>query len=147
MSNKIVVNPFVAQTNMNLSAMISKVNLVGGNTKKWWVDTGATRHVYSKKKIFSTYNPVGNKRKFFEGNFSTSKIEGIGKVVLKMNTGKFLTLKDVLLVTEIQKNLVSGSLLSKNGFKLVFKSDKFSLFKSGMYVGKGYLSNDLFKMM
>ena len=80
-------------------------------------------------------------------NFLTSKIEGIGKVVLKMTTGKFLTLKDVLLVTEIQKNLVSGSLLSKNGFKLVFKSDKFSLFKSGMYVGKGYLSNDLFKMM
>ena len=49
------------------------------------------------------------------GNSSTSKIEGIGKVVLKMTTGKFLTLKDVLLVTEIQKNLVSGSLLSKNG--------------------------------
>ena len=88
MSNKIVVNPFVAQTNMNLSAMISKVNLVGGNTKKWWVDTGATRHVYSKKKIFSTYNPVGNKRKFFMGNSSTSKIEGIGKVVLKMTTDR-----------------------------------------------------------
>ena len=50
------------------------------------------------------------------GNSSTSKIEGIGKVVLKMTMGKFLTLKDVLLVTEIQKNLVSGSLLSKNGF-------------------------------
>ena len=37
-------------------------------------------------------------------------------------------------------------MLSKNGFKLVFESDKFSLFKSGMYVGKGYLGNGLFKM-
>ena len=35
--------------------------------------------------------------------------------------------------------------MSKNGFKLIFESDKFSLFKSGMYVGKGYLSNGLFK--
>ena len=63
-----------------------------------------------------------------------------------MTTGRFLTLKDVLHVPEIQKNLVSGTLLSKNGFKLVFESDKFLLFKSGMYVGKGYLSNGLSKM-
>ena len=146
MSKKIVVNPVVAQTNMNFSVVISEVNLVGGNTKEWWVDTRATRHVCSEKKMFSTYNPVGNRRKIFMGNSSTSKSEGIGKVVLKMTTGKFLTLKDVLHVLEIQKNLVSGSLLSKKGFKLVFESNKFSLFKSGMYMGKGYLSNDLFKM-
>ena len=60
MSNKIVVNPVVAQTNMNLSAVISEVNLVRGNTKEWWVDTGVTRHVCSEKKMFSTYNPVDN---------------------------------------------------------------------------------------
>ena len=71
--------------------MISEVNLVGGNTKEWWVDTGATRHVCLEKKMFSTYNPVGNRRKIFMGNFSTSKIEGIGKVVLKITTGRFLT--------------------------------------------------------
>ena len=131
---------------MNISAVISEVNLVGGNTKEWWVDIGATCHVCSEKKMFSTYNLVGNRRKIFIGNSSISKIEGIGKVVLKMTTGRFLTLKDVLHVLEIQKNLVSGTLLSKNGFKLVFESDKFSLFKSGMYVGKGYLSNGLSKM-
>ena len=47
---------------------------------------------------------------------------------------------------EIQKNLVSGSLLSKKGFKLVFVSDNFILTKNGMYVRKGYMSNGLFKM-
>ena len=147
MSNKIIVNPIVAQTNTNISAVISEVNLVGGNTKECWVDIGATCHVCLETKMFSTYNPMGNGGKIFMGNSLTSKIEGIGKVVLKMITGKFLTLKDVLHVPEIQKNLVFGSFLSKNGFILVFESDKFSLFKSGMFVGKGYLSNDLFKMM
>ena len=117
MSNKIVVKPVVTQTNMNFSAVISKVNLIGGNTKKWWVDTGATRHVCSEKKIFSTYNLVGNGEKIFMGNSSTSKIEGNGKVVQKTITGKYLTLKDVLHVPDIQKNLVSSSLLCKNGFK------------------------------
>ena len=146
MSNKIIVNPIVAQTNTNISAVISEVNLVGGNTKECWVDIGATCHVCLETKMFSTYNPMGNGGKIFMGNSLTSKIEGIGKVVLKMITGKFLTLKDVLHVPEIQKNLVFGSFLSKNGFILVFESDKFSLFKSGMFVGKGYLSNGLFQM-
>ena len=41
---------------------------------------------------------------------------------------------------------MSGSLLSKKGFKLVFVSDNFILTKNGMYVGKGYMSNRLFKM-
>ena len=41
---------------------------------------------------------------------------------------------------------MSGSLLSKKGFKLVFVSNNFILTKNGMYVGKGYMSNGLFKM-
>ena len=80
------------------------------------------------------------------GNSSTSKIVGQGKVILKMTSGKKLTLNNVLHVPDIRKNLVSGSLLSQKGFKLVFVSDKFVLTKNGMYVGKGYMSNWLFKM-
>ena len=88
MSNEIVVNFVMAQTNMNLSTVISEVNLVGGNTKEWWLDTRATHHVCSENKMFSTYNPVGNGEKNFMGNSSTFKIEGNGKVLLKMTMGK-----------------------------------------------------------
>ena len=63
-----------------------------------------------------------------------------------MISGKKLTLNDVLHVPDIRKNLVSCSLLSKNGFKLVIESNKFVLTKNGMYVGKGYMSNGLFKI-
>ena len=56
------------------------------------------------------------------------------------------TLNNVLYVLDIQKNLVSGYLLSKNGFRLVFEFDKFVLTKNGMYVGKGYMSDGLFKL-
>ena len=45
MLNEIVVNLVMTQTNMNLSAVIFEVNLVEGNTKEWWIDTGATRQV------------------------------------------------------------------------------------------------------
>ena len=63
-----------------------------------------------------------------------------------MTSGKELTLNNVLHVPDIRKNLVSGSLLSKNGFRLVFESDKFVLTKNGMYVGKCYMSDGLFKL-
>ena len=131
---------------MNLSVVVSEVNFIGNNTKECWMDTGATHHVCLDKNMFSSYHSIDNGEQLFMGNSSSSKVEGQGKVVLKMTSGKELTLKDVLHVPEIRKNLVSGSLLSKKGFKLVFVSDNFILSKNGMYVGKGYMSNGLFKM-
>jgi hypothetical protein len=124
---------------------VSKINLVKNNNE-WWVDTGATRHICSDKKMFSTYQFVEYGEQLFMRNSSTSKVEGKRNVVLKMSSGKELTLNDVLHVPNIRKNLVSGSLLSKNGFQLVFEFDKFLLTKSGMLLGKGYLSDGFFKM-
>ena len=42
--------------------------------------------------------------------------------------------------------MVSGGLLNKFGFKLVFEADKFVLSKGGMFVGKGYLYDSMFKL-
>ena len=86
---------------MNLSAVVSEVNFIGSNTKEWWVDTGATHHVCSDKKMFSSYQTIDNGEQLFMGNFSSSKVEGQGKAVLKMTSSKELTLNDVLHVPEI----------------------------------------------
>ena len=123
-------------SDINLSAMVFEVNLVGSNPKEWWIDTGATRHVCSSKEMFTSFEPLDGE-KVFMGNSASSTIEGHGKVLLKMTSGKQLTLNNVLYVPEIRKNLVSGSLLNKHGFRMVFESDKVILSKSGMYVGKG----------
>ena len=96
--------------------------------------------------MFSTFEPIETGEKVFMGNSATSYIKGQGKVVLKMTSGKELTLTNVLYVPEIRKNLVSGSLLNSHGFRLVFESDKFVLSKSGMYVGKGYMSGGMWKL-
>ncbi|RVW11853.1 Retrovirus-related Pol polyprotein from transposon TNT 1-94 [Vitis vinifera] len=80
------------------------------------------------------------------GNASSSMVEGKGDVVMNLTSGKKLTLMDVLFVPEIRKNLVSTSLLSKKGFKLVFESDKLVLTKGGAFIGKGYMSEGLFKI-
>ena len=80
------------------------------------------------------------------GNSATFEIKGQGKVILKMTFGKELTLTNVLYGPKIRKNLVSGSLLNNHGFQLVFESNKFVLSNSGMYVGKGYMSDGMWKL-
>ena len=103
-------------SDIDLGAMISKVNLVRSNRKEWWIDTGATRQVCLDKKMFSTLNPIETGEKVFMGKSATSKIKGQGKVVLKMTFGKEVTLTNVLYALEILKNLVFGSLLKSHGF-------------------------------
>ena len=123
--------------------VMSEINLVG-IPKEWWVDTGATCHVCCDKKMFSTYKECGEQ--LFMGNSSIAKATGIGKVILKMTSGKGLTLNYVLHVPKIRKNLIAGSLMLKNGFKLVFESDKFVITKARMYVGRGYMTDGIFKL-
>ena len=79
-------------------------------------------------------------------NSATSKIEGQGKVVLKIMSKKQLTLTNVLYLPRIHKNLVSDSFLNSHGFRMVFESNKFVLSKSGMYVGKWYMSDSMRKL-
>ena len=107
-------------SDINLIVVISEVNLVGSNPKEQWIDTSATRHVCSNKKMFSSFEPIETREKVFMGNSATSKIKGQEKVVLKMTSRKELTLTNVLYVPEIRKNLVSGSLLNNHGFQMVF---------------------------
>ena len=80
------------------------------------------------------------------GNSATSEIKGKGTVFLKMTSGKELKLQNVLYVPDIRKNLVSGTLLSVHGFKMVFESQKFILSKAGMFVGRGYVLNGMWKL-
>ncbi|RVW26496.1 Retrovirus-related Pol polyprotein from transposon TNT 1-94 [Vitis vinifera] len=117
-------------SDIDLTAVVSEVNLVGSNPKEWWIDTGATRHVCSDKKMFSTFEPIENGEKVFMGNSATSEIKGQGKVILKMTSGKELTLTNVLYVPKIRKNLVSGSLLNNHGFRKDEAIEKFVLYKN-----------------
>ena len=49
-------------------------------------------------------------------------------------------------VPSVNKNLVSGSLLCRDGYKLVFESNKFVISKYGTFVGKCYESGGLFRL-
>jgi hypothetical protein len=65
------------------------------------------------------------------GNGSHATIRGVDTVDLKLTLGKIVQLKNVKHVPTIGKNLVSGSLLSRDGFKVVIESNKFVMSKCG----------------
>ncbi|GAA0156502.1 hypothetical protein LIER_13989 [Lithospermum erythrorhizon] len=83
-------------SDINLSIMVSEVNLVGSNPREWRIDTGATRHICLAKKFFTNFKPLTTGEKMYMGNSSTSTIEGEGTIVLKMTSGKKVTLNHVL---------------------------------------------------
>ena len=112
---------------MNMFVVVFEVNQIK-NLKQWSVDTNATRHICTKKKMFSTHKEMDGEHLYMKN--STSKVLDIGKDLLKMTYKKKLALNYVLHVAHIRMNLMFGSLLSKNGSKLIFKSDKFILFKN-----------------
>jgi hypothetical protein len=80
------------------------------------------------------------------GNESHARVLGVGTVILKFTSRKTMLLKNVQRVPSIKKNLVSGSLLCRDGYKLVFESNKCILPKYGIFVGKGYDSGGLFRL-
>ena len=78
------------------------------------------------------------------GNWLHAIVLGDGTVDLKFTSSKIMQLKSVQHVPSIKKNLVSGSRLLKDGFKLVFESNKIVLSKYGTFVGKGYECGGMF---
>nr|GEW85284.1 hypothetical protein [Tanacetum cinerariifolium] len=108
------------------------------------MDSRATRHVCNDQTIFKTYEPSDSM--LYLGNHSIAQVKGKGKIDLVFTSGNTLTLKNVLHVLDVCKNLVSRSLLNKFGFKLVFESNKFILSKGGKFVDKGYHTDGMFKL-
>jgi hypothetical protein len=79
-------------------------------------------------------------------NGSHAHILGVGIVILKFTSEKVVLMKNVQHVPSIKKNLVSGSQLCRDGYKIVFESNKCILSKYGTFVGKGYDSGSLFRL-
>ena len=61
---------------IDLTIIIIEVNLVGSDLKEWWIGTGATRHLWSDKKMFSTFEPTETGEKVYMGNCTSFEIKG-----------------------------------------------------------------------
>jgi hypothetical protein len=109
----------------------------------WWLDSSANIHVCSDVSLFSSYQ-VGRDSFVMMGNGSHTSVHCVGMVDIKLTLGKIMQLKNVQHVPSINKNLVSGSLLCRDGFKVVLELNKFIVLKCGQFISKDYMCGGLF---
>jgi hypothetical protein len=72
------------------------------------------------------------------GNGSHASVRGVGTVDLKFTLEKIMQLRNMQHVPTMNKNLVSGSVLCRDEFKLVLESNKVVISKHGQFIEKGY---------
>ncbi|GJW44650.1 zinc finger, CCHC-type containing protein [Tanacetum coccineum] len=112
----------------------------------WWVDSRATVHVCKDRCWFKAYESLNDGSIIHMRNESIALVHERGCVDLKFNSGKIVSLFNVLHVPYIRKNLVSSSLLNNYGYKQVIESNKFVLSKHGVFIDFGYLGNHMFRL-
>ena len=67
------------------------------------VDSGATRHICGNRSAFTSYSTVKEEEKqVFMGDSRSTPVIGKGEVLLKLTSGKVLSLSDVLHVPDIR---------------------------------------------
>nr|GEZ39414.1 zinc finger, CCHC-type [Tanacetum cinerariifolium] len=103
-------------------------------------------HVCKDRCWFKTYESLNYGSILHMGNESTTLVHGRSCVDLRFSSGKIVSLFNVLRVPNIRENLVSSSVLNNYGYKQVNESNKFALSKHGVFIGFGYLGNQMFRL-
>jgi hypothetical protein len=83
----------------------------------WWIDTGANIHVCADIAMFTSYQAARDSPVLM-GNGSHASVRGVGMVDLKFTSGKIVQLRNVQHAPSMNKNLVSRSLICRDGFKV-----------------------------
>ncbi|MCO5581903.1 hypothetical protein L7F22_035792 [Adiantum nelumboides] len=90
----------------------------------WYFDSGASRHITSRKDLFCSLDAAPAGKKVTCANNASYPIKGVGKILITISDGSDLCLPDVLYVPRIKKNLLSVSSLAKNGLRVIFEDDR-----------------------
>ncbi|KAA0035570.1 ty1-copia retrotransposon protein [Cucumis melo var. makuwa] len=126
----------LAKQDDEVIAIVVEVNLIENKTN-WILNTGVSRHFCTNQELLHDYGDTTNGEYVFMGNLATTEVIGKAKVILKLTSGKSLSLNNVLYVSSLHRNLVFGSLLNRAGLKIVLEGGKVVLTKNEKFVNKG----------
>jgi hypothetical protein len=86
----------------------------------WLIDSGASKHMTSKKNTLSCISENKFSQKVTLGDDYQYPIKGVGESKYKLDSENSITMKDVLYVPGLKKNLLSISDLDKKGYRVAF---------------------------
>jgi hypothetical protein len=86
----------------------------------WVIDSGASKHMTGKKNTLSCISENKFSQKVTLGDDYQYPIKGIGESNYKLDSENSITMKDVLYVSGLKKNLLSISALDKKCYRVAF---------------------------
>lgn len=91
-------------------------------SQKWIIDTGCTKHITNSISNLGWWNPCSEDVILADGKTVKAKGHGEGRIVgVRKDGGRIdVTLKDVLYVPELSKNVLSVSQITEDGYSVVF---------------------------
>ena len=122
-----------------IAAIAVKYALIIKETKAfptWYLDSGATSHVYIDKEVFKSLEPYNIKLNWSLAGAISIKYRGIVKVEF-ISTRKRLTLNNCLYISEIGMNLLSLGRLLKNNILTEFDITRVSLRYNKKIIARG----------
>ena len=80
------------------------------------------------------------------GNVSIAYVRGKERVDLILTSNKTVTHHKVQHILEVTKNLMNGSLLIRDGYKIIFRSNKVVVTRNDNFIGRDYVCDCLFML-
>ncbi|KAK7601357.1 hypothetical protein V9T40_008798 [Parthenolecanium corni] len=109
-------------------------------------DSGCTRFMINRRSVFSSCQRLEQPMPITLADNSSTHATHIGNVDLVSNLGKLISLKDVLLVPGLRRNLLSVRRIAMKSFDVVFKAEMVEIVKDGEVLASGYVQNELYFM-
>lgn len=125
------------------------VDTVQGNSKIWFLDSGASRHMSPNKSWFTEFESLTEPTQIKVGNGDTIWATGKGVIDVKVFNGSTWSrkhLSGVLYVPDLKYNLFSVTAALDKGHYLKSDKTKCSLEKDGSTVAVGVRKGNLFEL-
>ena len=117
----------------------SAISFVAGNLQhcKFIVDSGATCHMSSERKWFSSFKTSTGTIQCASRS-TCMQVKGVGEICGKTSTDVDITLKNVLYVPDLSGQLISVKCIESAGYSVNFKSGKVFIKNKDKYILFGY---------
>ncbi|KAJ9696926.1 hypothetical protein PVL29_008922 [Vitis rotundifolia] len=132
---------------VNLNANMIETNIVDVHANSWWLDTGATIHVTnSLQELINKRSLSKHEELVYMGDGSKVKVEFFDMIKLRLTTESFLLLQNVAYIPSLRRNLISVSILDRQGYTFHFEGGKVDIFCNSVLIGNAVLFGNLYSL-
>ena len=111
-----------------ISALTGNIN---HGSDDWIIESGASKHMTGFKESFMKLSEHESPHKVKLGDDYQYPIKGSGESSYKLDFGKTITMKEVLFVPRLKKNLLSISALDAKGMRVAFIDGQVIMWQRG----------------